>query len=115
MVQADSAAQSFLELVLNIEQPHANGGGEQCDRQVYENEGPPADKPCGGQDDEGDGEIGAHRAEPRSPARKHGANREPVLNQKEVCWAEAKHHQRIAVNAIGKTLSARALEILTHC
>ena len=57
MVQADSAAQSFLELVLNIEQPHANGGGEQCDRQVYENEGPPADKPCGGQDDEGDGEM----------------------------------------------------------
>jgi hypothetical protein len=52
-----------LELVLDIEQPNADRGREQHDRQMHEQEGTDADQPYHRRDDCRDRGIGRHGAD----------------------------------------------------
>src|ERR1700731_257394 len=90
----------LLELMLYIEQPYAGRGGEQRDREMHEQERLYADEPRERGDDQGSREIGCHCARPRLPTVAHEADRETVLQEKQVGRSEPEHDQRVAVKSV---------------
>src|SRR2546430_294294 len=104
-----------LELMLNVEQPYAGRGGEQYDGKMHEQERLDADDPCECSDDEGNREIGRHCTGPRQPAIAHEADRDPVLQEKQVGRSNTEHDQRVAVKTVFQTTPPRKGPVFAHC
>src|SRR6476646_1480267 len=105
----------LLELMLHIEQPYAGGGGEQYDRKVHEQERLNSDEPRERGDDQANGEIGYHCAGPRLPTVAHEADRETVLQEKQIGWSQHEHDQRVAVKSVFQTAPPRTGLVFAHC
>ena len=56
---------------------------------------------------DGDREIGCHRAGPGLPAVAHQADREPVLQEKQIGRPDPEHDQRVAVKPVFQTAPPR--------
>ena len=80
-----------LKLMLHVEQPYAGCAGEQRNRKMHEQERLDADKPCERSDDDGNREIGRHRTGPGLPAIAHEADRESLLQKKQIGWSDPEH------------------------
>src|ERR1700740_2302507 len=78
----------LLKLMLHVEQPYADRPSEQHDRKMNEQERLHADKPRESSDDQGNREIRCHCAGPRLPAVAHEADRETVLQEKQIGWSD---------------------------
>src|SRR6516165_10319666 len=61
----------LLELMLNVEEPNANGRRQKRNRQMHKQEWLHAHEPHHRKDDQSDGCVGYHRAEPRPQAAPH--------------------------------------------
>src|SRR5207237_228497 len=103
-----------LELMLHIEQPYAGRGGEQHDRKMHEQERLDADEPCERSDDEGNREIGRHCTGPRQPTIAHEADRDPVLQEKQVGRSDTEHDQWMAVKTVFQTAPPRKRPVFAH-
>ena len=100
--------------MLHVEQPYAGGGGEQHDRKVHEQDRLDADEPGEHSDDDGNPEIGCHGAGPGLPAIAHQADREPLLQQKQIGRSDPEHDQRVAVKAVFQTTPPGKGPVFAH-
>ena len=100
--------------MLNVEQPHADRGGEQQHRQMDQQKRLDADEPHQRHGDGRDRGVGRHRAEPRPPAVAHQSDRQAVLQNEHVGRAHAEHHHRMAVKPIDQPLPSRLGQIFAH-
>ena len=105
----------LLKLMLHIEQPYTGRGGEQHDRKMHEQERLNTDEPCERGGDQGNGEIGCHCAGPRLPTVTHEADRETVLQEKQISWSDHEHDQRVAVKSVFQTAPPRTGLVFAHC
>src|SRR6267142_2648284 len=105
----------MLELMLHVEQPYASRGGEERDREMHEKERLDADKPCERSDDDGNREIGCHCAGPGLPTIAHEADREPLLQKKQIGWPDPEHDQRVAVKTVFQTTPPGKGPVFAHC
>ena len=105
----------LLKLMLHIEQPYAGRGGEQHDRKMHEQERLYADEPRERSDDQGNGEVGCHCAGPRLPTVAHEADREAVLQEKQIGWSDPEHDQRVAVKSVFHAAPPRTGLVFAHC
>src|SRR5690242_15682291 len=93
----------LLKLMLHVEQPYADRRSEQHDRKMNEQKRLNADEPGESSDNQGNREIRCHCAGPRLPAVAHEPDREPVLQEKQICWSEPEHDHRVTVKTIFQT------------
>src|SRR6516162_5452831 len=105
----------LLKLMLHIEQPYAGRGGEQHDRKMHKQERLYADEPHERRDDQGNREVGCHCAGPRLPTVAHEADRETVLQQKQIGWSDPEHDERMAVKSVFQTAPPRTSLVFAHC
>ena len=103
-----------LELVLDVEQPHADRGRQQHDRQMHQQERSDADQPHQRGDDDRDRQVGAHGAEPRLPAAAHQSERQPVPQDEKIGRPDTEHHRRMAIQPIAQPAPARQRQIFAH-
>src|SRR5436190_8031973 len=103
-----------LELMLHVEQPYARRGGEKYRRKVHEQDRLDTDKPGERSDDDGNREIGRHRTGPGLPAIAHEADREPLLQQKQIGRSDPEHDQRVAVKTVFQTTPPGKGAIFAH-
>src|SRR5215467_15131441 len=101
----------LLKLMLHIEQPYAGRGGEQRDRKMHEQERLNADEPRECSDDQDNREIGRHCASPRPPPVAHEADRETVLQEKQIGWSDPEHDERMAVKYEIQTTPPRTISV----
>src|SRR6516162_10479137 len=78
--------------MLHIEQPYAGRGGDQ-----------------------GNGEVGCHCAGPRLPTVAHEADREAMLQEKQIGWSDPEHDQRVAVKSVFYAAPPRTGLVFAHC
>ena len=104
-----------LKLMLHVEQPDAGRGGEKQSRKVHEQERLDADKPCERSDDDGNREIGCHRTGPGLPTIAHEADREPLLQKKQIGRSDPEHDQRVAVKTVFQTTPPGKGPVFAHC
>jgi hypothetical protein len=104
----------LLELVLHVEQPHAERRGEQDDGKLDEQECPDADEPDQRRGEQRNREVGRHGAEPGLPPGAHQPERQPVLQQEQVGRTDAEHDQRMPVQAIADPSPQRPGAKLAH-
>ena len=104
----------MLELVLHVEQPHADRSGDQRDRQMQQQERPHADPPHHAADDERDRAIGRHGADPRRPTFPHQAQGQAVAQDEQIDRANTEHDDGIAVEPISEPAPARQRQIFAH-
>ena len=91
----------MFKLMLDVEQPDADRGREQHDRQMHQQERPTpisqiivatiADRG-----------IGRHRAEPRLPSATHQADRQPVLHDEQIGRTYAEHDEGVPVESVAQ-------------
>src|SRR5215468_8420418 len=105
----------LLKLMLHIEQPYAGRGGEQHDRKMHEQERPYSDEPREPSDNQGNGAVGSHCAGPRPPTVAHEADREAVLQEKQIGWSAPEHDQRVAVKSVFHAAPPRTGLVFAHC
>ena len=104
-----------LELMLDVEEPHAGGRAERDDRQVDDQERRQTrdpDEEASGDEDAG---VGRHRAEPGHGALAHESERQAVLDQEHIERADPEHHQRMAIEPIAEPVAPVAGEIFPDC
>src|SRR5580704_5529686 len=75
---------SILELMLHIEQPDPDRGREEHDWQMHEQEWADPDQPNHDGDENRDGGVGCHGAEPWPPTTAHAADWQPMLHNKQI-------------------------------
>ena len=92
----------LLELVLDVEHPDADRGGEQHDRQMHQQERLDADQPDQQGDDRARSPDWSPWCWPTAASRAHQADRQAMLQDEEIGRADAEHHQRMAVQAIAQ-------------
>ena len=91
-----------FELVLKVEQPHTHRRSDQQGRQEDQSRRHHAELPSQ-QDQQKRGPcVGAHGADPVSPALFHQANRQAVAQKEQIARTQPQHHERMAVKAIAK-------------
>ena len=100
--------------MLHVEQPDAHRGRQQHDRPMHQQERPDADQPYQRGGDDRDGEVGAHRADPRPPAAAHQAERQPLPQDEKIGRPDAEHHRRMAVEPVHQAAPARQRQIFAH-
>ena len=103
-----------LELVLDVEQPDPDRGGQKRDRQLHQEEALDADQRAHADHDPGDGEVGRHRADPDLLAAVHQLDRQAMLEQEQVDRAERQQDQRVAQQSVAEPPPARQAEVLGH-
>lgn len=96
-----------LELVLDIEQPHADRGGDERGGQEHEEKRVEADKPDDGTKDDEQHQVGAHGAEPVA-GLVHQAQGQAVLQDEQVARAKAEEHQGVPVGSVQEAAEGRA-------
>ena len=101
-----------LELVLDIEQPHADRRRQNHDRQMHQQEGPDADQPDHRGDENRDGSIRTHRTQPGRPAVTHLPYRQPMPQDEQIHRTYAEHHDRMPIEAIKHLAPSRSRDKL---
>ena len=73
-----------------------------------------ADEPGERSDDDGNREIGCHCTGPGPPAIAHEADREPLLQQKQIGRSDPEHDQRVAVETVFQTTPPGKRAVFAH-
>ena len=96
----------LFELVLDVEQPHADRGCQQDDWDLYEQKRADADQPDegGGQDREGC--IGCHGTKPGTPVEELPGGK--IVHEKEISRSDAEQYKRVTVKSVGQASPAGA-------
>ena len=81
---------------------------------MHNQKGPNAYEPDQYGGDGSNSNIGRHGTEPRLPAVEEQADRQPVLQDKQIGGTETEHDERVPVCSIAKTAPERAREIFAH-
>jgi len=89
-----------LELVLDVEQPDTNRRRQNNDRQMHKQERPIADQLDHRDDENREGDVRAHRAQPGFPAATHHPDRQSVLQDEQIWGTGAKHHEGMSIQTI---------------
>src|SRR5580704_605871 len=105
----------MLELVLHIEQPHADGCCEHHDWEMHKEKSFNANEPDERANDQCDRRIGRHGAEPRLPSGTHQPHGQALLKQEQVHGPDAKHHQWMTVEPIFQAAPPRTCAIFAYC
>ena len=92
----------FAELVLHVEQPHADRAGEQDRREMDDDEGDGTHDQRRGNGDAGDGGVGAHHAYPPVLEVADQFQRQAVFQDENKRGPEPEQHGRVPVDAIQK-------------
>jgi len=100
--------------MLHVEQPYADRGSEQHDRKMHEQERLNADEPGESSDDQGNCEIRCHCAGPGLPAVAHQADRETMLQEKQIGWPAPEHDHRVAVKTIFQAAPPEKSPVFSH-
>ena len=96
-----------FKLVLDVEQPYADRGGQQDDWDLHEQKRADPDKPDNRRRQDRESGIGCQRAEPGTPVQQL-SRREPLLHQEEIGRSDAEQDQRMTVTSVSQASPARA-------
>lgn len=96
-----------FELVLHVEQPDADRGGQHDDRQMHQQEGLEPDGPDQRAGDRSGRQVGRHSARPRLPAVAPHAHGHAMQHDKLDRRADDEQHQRVAVEPVAQAAEQR--------
>src|SRR6056297_2642211 len=103
-----------LELMLHVEEPHADRGREQHHRQVDEDEDRPATQHVEGAEQCEDRRVGSERADPEAPARPHGAHGQPALQEEHVGRSDPEEHHGVPHQPVEDPPEKRSRAVLRN-
>src|SRR5882672_10092267 len=81
---------------------------------MHEQERPKAGQPYHRGDESRDCDVGRHGAEPRLPTAAHVADGQSIPQDEKIDWADAKHDDWMAVDAVAQPAPSGSSEVLIH-